>query len=653
LAENAEAGDPVIEGRMQVRYTARDTGDADEWRDAAEQNAQPAAQLRTIQVAPIVELLQLIGAFSNEQLSSALVTAIGNQAVAVELIRLLGLTRTELVDAAAICCSALRDELITYEQARVALDAVNSGISVRDAFTDADVIYEELFSFGKNARARQWRAPVIPSSEDKPEPKKARWKYASKTAAPQEPPLPEIDDSLVLDEALQLGDSQPSPGPLTLDDFDPESIPTVPSPKKKKKPVPAAADQGNDTSEQPAPLEMAPTEPEPIELSAVEFKPVELEPVALSPVELASVELAPIQFDEAASTSDLAVEPADAASAEDLSVETAAVDVASLTPAPVAIPAAAVAHTADSAGNVLARVMANWRQQNAAQQQGQSNSSSAPPATARGATSEFSAPPPAKPEPVEQNFEPTPELAPPISLPRADDESVQEHVDKPSSFFERMKERMQKIRPRVVIVADQPVDPESLHRSSPSAPKAEAQKKDAEPQAEETSGQQHEQPEVSPGSQQQHEHPEEHEHPEASSESSNDQEEQSGEFPDSRSGDLDDSGLPPNTVTRADGEEKEGVDTLTQTGEGFDAFVATGEGFEPFVATGEGFEPFVASGESEAYSGEEDDAMTVTGDGFEAFQATGEQTAVKTADGKVPRKAAKRPKTRRERKRKK
>jgi hypothetical protein len=620
---------------MQVRYTARDTNDADEWRDAGEQSAQPAAQHRPLQVAPSVELLQLIGAFSNEQLSAALVTAIGNQAVAVELIRLLGLTKTELVDAAAICCSALRDELITYEQARVALDAVNSGVSVRDAFTDADVIYEELFSFDKNFRARQWRSPVIPSPEDKPEPKKARWKYASKTVAPQEPPPPEIDDSLVLDEALQLGESQPSPGPLTLDDFDPESITTVPAPKKKKKSVPAAAaeaasveneDQEQNASDKPASIELAPMELEPIELA-----PVELTPVELTPVEAAPVELAVVQSGETALTDELAVETADAAPSEDLAAEVAAADVALLEPVQMAVPAVASAQTVDSAGNVLARVMATWRQQNAAQQQ---QSEPATPAAARGAKKDLPEPPPAKPEPVEQNFEPKPELAPHAAAqPRTDDEPAQEQAERPSSFFERMKERMQKIRPRVVIVADQ-VDSESAHRPSP-APKAEAHKADAEPQSEtavEAQTDLQAGPAAASESQEVHGEPE---HPES----------QESQHSDSRLSDSDDSGLPPNTVTRADDEEKEGVDTLTQTGEGFEAFVATGEGFEPFVATGE----------SEVYTEiSEEDAMNMTGDGFEAFQATGEQTAVKTPDGKVPRKATtKRPKTRRERKRKK
>jgi len=640
----------AIEGRMQLRYTARESSNTEEWSELTDKIADnefdetPASAPATapapapaIRPAPIIELLESIGAFTSEELSIAMTNAIANQAVSVELVRVLGLTKQEIVDAAAVCCSALKDERITYYQARLALDAVQSGLSVRDAFTEAGVVYEELFSLGNYSRARQWKAPTMTRTGAT----KPRSKFAPPMVAPVESTA-EMDDSLVLDDALQLGDSPPSPVPLTLDDFEPES-------------VAVAADQSEHTSFSPAAEETAP-------------------PAAADQPSIAS-------------------------------------PVAAVTAAQMAVPAAVAASataSGESAGAV-ARVMASWRvqQQGGTQQQDQAHPDSAPPVQpestppqpaelpqsnavsampASNAQEQQAESPPSEPHHIE-------EQSPPVSGTSKTSKTATEADIKPSSFFERMKERMQKIRPHVVVVPDKPAaehedaSTDSL-RGAGVAPAAEesilpepagtdAEQERPETGESETAGDTRSPasdaggtpapPEASTEQPEQAEAPadpepsaepaanidgQDHSAEERSEEERAEQGSATKDNAFAESIDYDDNGLPPDTVT-TDEEESAAVVALVQTGEGFEAFVATGEGFEAFVATGErfealvatgeGFDPYVGTGEHEPFTASsEEEVMVGTGEGFEPFVATGEHTPLKPQDTKGVRKPTKR-----------
>jgi hypothetical protein len=140
--------------------------------------------------APIIELLQSAGAFTTGELGSAVARALADQDRAGELVRLLGLVTRELVDAAGTCCKAISDEQLTYDQARTSILAVKAGKSLKEAMLEAGMPAEAVEA-------------VIPDTVQ--------------TSAFDESDSPAVDD------AMDLGSSEPSPGPLTLDDLDLET----------------------------------------------------------------------------------------------------------------------------------------------------------------------------------------------------------------------------------------------------------------------------------------------------------------------------------------------------------------------------------------------------------------------------------------------
>lgn len=221
--------------------------------------------------APIIELMQGSGIFSAGELGSAVARALTDHVRATQLIRVLELAGTDKIDAASACCKAIAEGRLTMPQARTIMDAIKDGTAVEQAFTQAGLSYAEFVPPAPSPAA----APPA-SSEVRPAP--PQLKIVPRTITePRVDLIPDeetagSDESIVIDEALLLGEATPAPGPETLDDIESEFEPAAE--------VEDAIDRGEDVecrTQEPQcdfspEIEAAPAAPiaEPVETAIVE-----------------------------------------------------------------------------------------------------------------------------------------------------------------------------------------------------------------------------------------------------------------------------------------------------------------------------------------------------------------------------------------------